>query len=146
MRRLVFSFSAFMMMCSSLSLALPLEVELQRPGGQAQAKLFAYSDYIEIKTLGLQLIGKVGVVDVRGRLELFLIKPDQSKSLVGWAKEGKLYDRQGQYMGYYGWTAFWVYAYNREGKKMGQAKCIASRGLCAAATAAYSSGLLQPID
>lgn len=121
--------------------ALPLETDLLNAQAQPIAKVLIYIDYIEVTDLGGTLLGKVGIVNVQGEFRLFLVKEDKSHELVGWAANKKLYDAKDTLKGYYDWSTFWVYAYNDQGKKVGKAKCIAFRGICAAGTAAYLLGL-----
>ena len=127
--------------------ALPLKINILDDKEQPVAKGLVYIDYVEILDLSSKPLGKIGIVNLNGNLELFLIKEEAQNRLVGRAKNKKLYDGNDRLIGYYDWSTFWVYAYSDKGKKLGKAKCIAFRGICAAGVAAYLTELLtKPIE
>lgn len=125
------------------SWALPLKTEVQNAKEEVIAKAWIYIDYVEILTLNEQVLGKVGMVNVQGEYQLFLVREDQKRTYAGHARNKRIYNAEGKLIGYYDWTSFWVYAYDTRGIKLGQTKCIAFRGFCAAASAAYLTGLFS---
>ena len=118
-------------------LGRPLKTEILDPDEKTLAQILIYIDYVEIVSLTGKLLGKVGIVNLGGRFELFVVKEDGTQSLVGWAKHRNLYDQTGLFLGTYDWQTFWNYTYTADGKLLGKAKCIAFRGYCAVGTAAY---------
>ena len=125
------------------SWALPLKTEVQNAKEEVIAKAWIYIDYVEILTLNEQVLGKVGMVNVQGEYQLFLVREDQEGTYAGHARNKRIYNAEGKLIGYYDWTSFWVYAYDTRGIKLGQTKCIGFRGFCAAASAAYLTGLFS---
>ncbi len=123
-------------------LGRPLKTEILSADEKALARVLIYIDYVEIVSLTGELLGKVGIVNLGGRFELFVVKEDGDRSLVGWAKHRTLYDATGLFLGTYDWHTFWSYTYSAEGKLLGKAKCIAFRGYCAVGIAAYLHQLL----
>ncbi len=121
----------------------PLKTEILNSDDKPIAKALIYIDYFEVLNMNDQLLGKVGIVNVAGEFQLFLVKGDSKKTLVGSAANRQLFDSQDQLIGYYDWSTFWVYAYSVTGKKLGKAKCIAFRGYCATGIAAYLTGLFN---
>ena len=136
------SFLIFCLMPLSSSHALPLKTTILNAKDQMVATALVYIDFVEILDLSGKSKGKVGIVNLNGNYELFIVKEDETQNLVGRAMNTKLYSPDGKLIGYYGWTTFWVYAYAPDGKKLGRAKCIAFRGICAAGVAAYLTQLL----
>ncbi|MBF0353112.1 MAG: hypothetical protein HQM11_18930 [SAR324 cluster bacterium] len=132
----------FCIVLAQTSHALPLKTEILNDKEQPVAKVLVYIDFVEILDMSDNLQGKVGIFNNQGNLELFIVKEDNLKSVVGRAFDRKLYDANDQLVGYYDWSTFWVYAYSPTGKKLGQAKCIAFRGVCAAGVATYLTELL----
>ena len=136
-------FTLFFLYFSSITEALPLKTEVQNAQGEAIAKAWIYIDYVEILTLEEKLLGKVGVVNAQGEHQLFLVKGDQQATYAGHARNKRVYNVEGKLIGYYNWTSFWIYVYDTRGRKLGQTKCIGFRGFCAAASAAYLTGLFR---
>ena len=65
------------------------------------------------------------------------------QDMVGSAKNRRLYNKEGELLAHYDWTTFWSYVYAPDGTKIGEAKCIAFRGICSAGIASYLTGLLD---
>ena len=87
--------------------------------------------------------GRLGFVNIKGGFQLFVVSDDGKQSLVGSAKNRRLYDKDGELLAHYDWTTFWSYVYAPDGTKIGEAKCIAFRGICSAGIASYLTGLLD---
>ncbi len=104
------------------SIGRPLKVEILNAEDKPIAKALIYIDYFEVLNMNGQLLGKVGIVNVGGEIQLFLVKGDSKQTLVGRAANRQLYNDQDQLIGYYDWSTFWVYAYSVTGKKLGKAK------------------------
>lgn len=126
---------------NALQLGKPLKTEILDEEDKPVARALIYIDYFEVLTLDSQLLGKVGIVNVDGIFQLFLVTADNERTLVGWGANRQLYNSEDRLIGFYDWSTFWVYAYSETGKKLGRAKCIAFRGYCAAGVAAYLTGL-----
>lgn len=127
----------------ALQIGKPLKTEILNAEGKPIARALIYIDYFEILNMNSELLGKVGITNVGGHFQLFLVKADNQRTLVGWAANRTLYNSNDQLIGYYDWSTFWVYAYSATGKRLGKAKCIAFRGYCAAGIAAHLTGLFR---
>ena len=127
----------------ALQIGKPLKTEILDVEDKPVARALIYIDYFEVLTLDSQLLGKVGIVNLDGTFQLFLVTADNQRTLVGWAANRVLYNSEDHLIGFYDWSTFWVYAYSETGKKLGRAKCIAFRGYCAAGVAAYLTGLFD---
>ncbi len=128
-----------------LQIGRPLRTEILNLQDQAIAKALIYIDYFEVLSMNSRPLGKVGIVNLHGNLELFLVKENSEKALVGWAADKHLYNGDGELVGFYDWTTYWVYAYSVTGQPLGKAKCIAFRGYCAAGVAAFLTGLFSEL-
>ena len=120
----------------------PLSVDILNPSEQIIGKAEIFPNYIVLRDSTNRRKGAIGVVIVEGRLRLFLVRSDESRNLVGWAEEQRLFNAKGELVGYYHWTPIWSYVYDKSMKKVGQAQCLAYQGVCAAGIAGYLLGLL----
>lgn len=120
----------------------PLEATIVSPEGIVQGEARVYHNYIELLDTAGAMQGAVGVVMVQGRLRLFLIRSDDQRTLIGWAENHRLYNKDGELVGFFYWTPIWSYVYDPDMKKVGQAQCLAYQGVCAAGIAGYLLGLL----
>ena len=102
-----------------------------------------YIDYVELQDMDGTAKGRLGFVNIKGGFQLFIVIDDGQQNLVGSAKNRRLYNKDGKLMAHYDWTTFWSYVYAPDGTKIGEAKCIAFRGICAAGIASYLTGLLD---
>lgn len=123
-------------------LGRPLKTDILDNDGKVIAKALIYIDFVEILDLNAKLLGKVGIVNIAGNFELFVVRENEQYDLVGYAKDRQLFNHQDQLIGHYDWTSYWVYSYNALGQRIGKAKCIAFRGYCAVAVAAFLNGAL----
>ncbi|MCH9045340.1 MAG: hypothetical protein IIA40_04455 [SAR324 cluster bacterium] len=126
----------------SASLIPPLKVDILDAQERKQGRALIYPNFIELTDLSGNLRGAIGVVMAQGRVQLFLVRSDQERRLIGWAENYRLYNTEDQLVGYYYWTAIWSYVYDPQMKKVGQAQCLAYQGVCAAGIAGYLLGLL----
>lgn len=126
----------------SASLIPPLKVDILDAQERKQGRALIYPNFIELTDLSGNLRGAIGVVMAQGRVQLFLVRSDQERRLIGWAENYRLYNTEDQLVGYYFWTAIWSYVYDPQMKKVGQAQCLAYQGVCAAGIAGYLLGLL----
>lgn len=140
--KIIFLFIIFFT-SNCLGSPFPIKTPILNPQEQPIAEAWVYIDYVEIYSLNNKMLGKIGIVNLEGNFLLFLVKENNQKTLVGSAANRKIYNSNDQLIGYYGWTTFWAFAYSPEGKKLGLAKCIAYRGVCAAGIAGYLTGLLD---
>jgi len=120
----------------------PLPVEIESPTGEIKGRALVYPNYIELSDAASAPRGAIGVLMAEGTARLFLVKANSERSLIGWAQENRLYDTQNKLVGYYYWTPTWSYVYDIKMIKIGQARCIAYQGVCAAGVAGFLLGLL----
>ena len=123
--------------------ALPLKTTIVSPEKQPLGLALVYIDYVELQELDGTPRGRLGFVNIKGGFQMFVVRDDGQQNLVGSAKNRRLYDKDGKLIGHYDWTTFWSYVYAPDGKKLGKAKCIAFRGICAAGIASFLTGLLD---
>ena len=123
--------------------ALPIKTSILNPEKQVVGQALVYIDYVELLKLDGTPLGRLGFVNIQGGFQMFVVRDDGKQSLVGSAKNRRLYDKDGKLIGHYDWTTFWSYVYAPDGTKLGKAKCIAFRGICAAGIASFLTGLLE---
>ena len=119
----------------------PLPVDIESPTGEIKGRALVYPNYIELNDADNRPRGAIGVLIAEGKARLFLVKANSERSLIGWAQEYRLFDAQDKLVGYYYWTPIWSYVYDPKMTKIGQARCIAYQGVCAAGVAGYLLGL-----
>lgn len=119
----------------------PIKEDILDPQHKPLGHVLIYPNYVEVQDVSGATRGAIGVVEVQGRAELFLIRHDAQRHLIGWARGHRLYNGEDQLVGYYIWTPVWSYVYDPKMKKVGQAQCIAYQGVCAAGVAGYLLGL-----
>jgi hypothetical protein len=119
----------------------PLKVEILDARKQRAGRANVYLNYVELLDNNGVKKGAIGVVLTEGRASLFLVQADESRKLIGFAEDHRLYDAQNKLVGYYAWTPIWSYVYDEKLKKVGEAQCIAYQGVCAAGIAGYLLGL-----
>ncbi len=122
---------------------LPIKTYILNNEEQKVGQALVYIDYVELQDEDGTAKGRLGFVNIKGGFQLFIVKDGQQQNLVGSAKNRKLYNSEGKLLAHYDWTTFWSYVYTPEGTKLGEAKCIAFRGICAAGIASYLTGLLE---
>ena len=120
----------------------PLPVDILNSSEQTIGKAEIFPNFIVLRDASDRRKGAIGVVMVEGRLRLFLVGSDESRKLVGWAEQQRLFNAKGELVGFYYWTPIWSYVYDKSMKKVGQAQCLAYQGVCAAGIAGYLLGLL----
>ena len=123
--------------------ALPIKTTILSPEKQPLGLAQVYIDYVELQELDGTPRGRLGFVNIQGGFQMFVVRDDGEQNLVGSAKNRRLFDKDGKLIGHYDWTAFWSYVYAPDGTKLGKAKCIAFRGICAAGIASFLTGLLE---
>ena len=123
--------------------ALPIKTLILNAEEQEVGHAFVYIDYVELMDMGGNTKGRLGVVNIKGGFQLFVVIDDSQQNLVGSAKNRRLYNKEGELLAHYDWTTFWSYVYAPDGTKIGEAKCIAFRGICSAGIASYLTGLLD---
>ena len=129
-------------LCQKL-FALPLKTTIVSPEKQPLGLALVYIDYVELQELDGTPRGRLGFVNIKGGFQMFVVRDDGQQNLVGSAKNRRLFDKEGKLIGHYDWTTFWSYVYAPDGTKLGKAKCIAFRGICAAGIASFLTGLLD---
>ena len=123
--------------------ALPIKTTILSPEKQPLGLAQVYIDYVELQELDGTPLGRLGFVNIQGGFQMFVVRDDGQQNLVGSAKNRRLFDKDGKLIGHYDWTTFWSYVYAPDGTKLGKAKCIAFRGICAAGIASFLTGLLD---
>ncbi len=123
--------------------ALPIKTTILSPEKQPLGLAQVYIDYVELQELDGTPMGRLGFVNIQGGFQMFVVRDDGQQNLVGSAKNRRLFDKEGKLIGHYDWTTFWSYVYAPDGTKLGKAKCIAFRGICAAGIASFLTGLLD---
>jgi len=113
------------------------------PEGQQVGTAKVYPQYVEIFNSDDQLLGKVGIIVSRGAAQLQMVNQDKSLTLIGYAKHGRIFDREDNVLGTYFWTPTYSFVYDTEGKRVGSTKCIAWPRVCSVGVAGY---LLRLID
>ena len=123
--------------------ALPIKTEILTPQEESIGLALVYIDYVELQGTDGIPKGRLGFVNIKGGFQIFVVLDDGQQNLVGSAKNRRLFDNEDKLIGHYDWTTFWSYVYSPSGKKLGKAKCIAFRGICAAGIASFLTGLLD---
>ena len=136
-------FSILLLGLSQKLFALPLKTTIVSPEKQPLGLALVYIDYVELQELDGTPRGRLGFVNIKGGFQMFVVRDDGQQNLVGSAKNRRLFDKEGKLIGHYDWTTFWSYVYAPDGTKLGKAKCIAFRGICAAGIASFLTGLLE---
>ena len=148
-KHLFFQLSRILLFCilllglSQELFALPLKTTILNPEKQVVGQALVYIDYVELLKLDGTPLGRLGFVNIQGGFQMFVVRDDGKQSLVGSAKNRRLFSKDGKLIGHYDWTTFWSYVYAPDGTKLGKAKCIAFRGICAAGIASFLTGLLD---
>ena len=148
-KHLFFQLSRLLLFCilllglSQELFALPIKTSILNPEKQVVGQALVYIDYVELLKLDGTPLGRLGFVNIQGGFQMFVVRDDGKQSLVGSAKNRRLFDKDGKLIGHYDWTTFWSYVYAPDGTKLGKAKCIAFRGICAAGIASFLTGLLD---
>ena len=136
-------FSILLLGLSQELVALPLKTTILNPEKQPLGLALVYIDYVELQELDGTPRGRLGFVNIKGGFQMFVVRDGGQQNLVGSAQNRRLYDKDGKLIGHYDWTTFWSYVYAPDGTKLGKAKCIAFRGICAAGIASFLTGLLE---
>jgi len=123
--------------------ALPIKTAILNDEEQEVGQALVYIDYVELQDMEGAAKGRLGFVNIKGGFQLFVVVDDGQQNLVGSAKNRRLYNKEGELLAHYDWTTFWSYVYAPDGTKIGEAKCIAFRGICSAGIASYLTGLLD---
>ena len=139
----LFFFCVIWLGTSANIFALPIKTSILNAEEQKVGQALVYIDYVELLDLDGTSKGRLGFVNIKGGFQLFIVIDDGQQNLVGSAKNRRLYNKDGKLMAHYDWTTFWSYVYTPDGTKIGEAKCIAFRGICAAGIASYLTGLLN---
>jgi len=123
--------------------APPIKTAILNAEEQEVGQALVYIDYVELQDMEGNAKGRLGFVNIKGGFQLFVVIDDEQQNLVGSAKNRRLYNKEGELLAHYDWTTFWSYVYAPDGSKIGEAKCIAFRGICSAGIATYLTGLLD---
>ena len=135
---------SFLLLVFSADLfALPIKTAILNSEEQEVGQALVYIDYVELQDMEGTAKGRLGFVNIKGGFQLFVVIDDGQQNLVGSAKNRRLYNKKGELLAHYDWTTFWSYVYAPDGTKIGEAKCIAFRGICSAGIASYLTGLLD---
>jgi len=130
----------------------PVVGDIYNATNEKIGKAHVYPRYVEIANVNGTIIGKVGILVEEGIAKLFLVKNDETKSLIGYtgpspqANQGTLIDRFDKIKGYYYWTPTWSFIYTIEGKRAGKVKCIAWPRVCAAGVGGFLLNFFDTTD
>ena len=141
--RLILLFCIMWLGMSVNLFALPIKTAILNADEKEVGKALVYIDYVELQDMDGTAKGRLGFVNIKGGFQLFVVIDDGQQNLVGSAKNRRLYNNEGELLAHYDWTSFWSYVYAPDGSKIGEAKCIAFRGICSAGIASYLTGLLD---
>ena len=149
LNHLIFQLRCILLFCiiwlgmSANLFALPIKTAILNAEEKEVGKALVYIDYVELQDMQGAAKGRLGFVNIKGGFQLFVVIDDGQQNLVGSAKNRRLYNNEGELLAHYDWTSFWSYVYAPDGTKIGEAKCIAFRGICSAGIASYLTGLLD---
>jgi len=73
--------------------ALPLKTTILNPEKQPVGRALVYIDYIELQELDGTPLGRLGFVNIQGGFQMFVVRDDRKQSLIGIAKNRRLYDK-----------------------------------------------------
>ena len=141
--RLIFFFVIIWFGIPANLFTLPIKTSILNDEEQKVGQALVYIDYVELQDIDGTAKGRLGFVNIKGGFQLFVVIDDRKQNLIGSAKNRRLYNNEGKLLAHYDWTTFWSYVYAPDGTKLGEAKCIAFRGICAAGIASYLTGLLD---
>ena len=141
--RLIFFFVIIWLGIPANLFTLPIKTSILNDEEQKVGQALVYIDYVELQDIDGTAKGRLGFVNIKGGFQLFVVIDDRKQNLIGSAKNRRLYNNEGKLLAHYDWTTFWSYVYAPDGTKLGEAKCIAFRGICAAGIASYLTGLLD---
>ena len=86
-------FSILLLGLSQELFALPLKTTILNPEKQPVGRALVYIDYIELQELDGTPRGRLGFVNIKGGFQMFVVRDDGKQSLVGSAKNRRLYDK-----------------------------------------------------
>ncbi len=141
--RLIFFFVIIWLGIPANLFTLPIKTSILNDEEQKVGQALVYIDYVELQDIDGTAKGRLGFVNIKGGFQLFVVIDDRKQNLIGSAKNRRLYNNEGKLLAHYDWTTFWSYVYAPDGTKLGEAKCIAFRGICAAGIASFLTGLLD---
>tara|TARA_B100000945_G_scaffold320247_1_gene329695 strand:+ start:12025 stop:12474 length:450 start_codon:yes stop_codon:yes gene_type:complete len=141
--RLIFFFVIIWLGIPANLFTLPIKTSILNDEEQKVGQALVYIDYVELQDIDGTAKGRLGFVNIKGGFQLFVVIDDRKQNLIGSAKNRRLYNNKGKLLAHYDWTTFWSYVYAPDGTKLGEAKCIAFRGICAAGIASFLTGLLD---
>lgn len=119
----------------------PLKVDIVDANDNSKGHALVYPSYIELTDVQGNLKGKIGMVVVQGKAQLYLIRANEERKFIGWARNFRLYNSEDELTGFYFWSPIWSFVYDKKMKHVGKAQCIAYQGLCAAGVAGFLLGL-----
>ena len=73
--------------------ALPIKTSILNPEKQVVGQALVYIDYVELLKLDGTPLGRLGFVNIKGGFQMFVVRDDGKQSLVGSAKNRRLYDK-----------------------------------------------------
>ena len=85
---------SFLLLVFSADLfALPIKTSILNPEKQVVGQALVYIDYVELLKLDGTPLGRLGFVNIQGGFQMFVVRDDRKQSLVGSAKNRRLYDK-----------------------------------------------------
>lgn len=119
----------------------PVKAEILDGDGKAKGMAQVYPRYVEIFDAEGKMLGKVGILVEKGIARIHMVKEGESFPIIGYAKNGVIYDAQDKPRGSYFWTPTWSFAHWPQGKRAGSIKCIAWPRVCSVGVAGFLLGL-----
>ena len=98
-KHLFFQLSRLLLFCilllglSQELFALPIKTSILNPEKQVVGQALVYIDYVELLKLDGTPLGRLDFVNIQGGFQMFVVRDDGKQSLVGSAKNRRLYDK-----------------------------------------------------
>ena len=98
-KHLFFQLSMLLLLCilllglSQELFALPIKTTILNPDKQPLGLALVYIDYVELQELDGTPLGRLGFVNIQGGFQMFVVRDVRKQSLVGSAKNRRLYDK-----------------------------------------------------
>ena len=143
MRFLVLPFFLFLFSANGFAGIFPVKGPIYDADKTKIAMAHSYPRYVEIMDGEGKFVAKAGILVSKGVGRIHVVLPSGTRSIVGFAKRGVMYDSQNKMRGTYFWTPTYSFVYDMNKKRVGSTKCIAWPRVCSVAVAAYLLGMLK---
>jgi len=89
----LFLFCIIWLVLSADLFALPIKTSILNHEKQVVGQALVYIDYVELLKLDGTPLGRLGFVNIQGGFQMFVVRDDRKQSLIGIAKNRRLYDK-----------------------------------------------------